>query len=79
MTWKNISYGNLTTFSKQMKGFTRIVGIEYKPSQKNKYVVGIVNVTGFLNPVRINQKIILLRTNNLNEAQLKVNNYIRTK
>ena len=78
MTWKNISWGSLTAFSKEMKGFTKIVGIEYKPSQKNKYVVGIVNVTGFLNPVRINKEIILLRTNNLNKAQSKVNNYIRT-
>jgi hypothetical protein len=78
-TWKNISYGSLTAFSKEMGDFTRIVGIEQKPFQKNRYVVGIVDVVGFLNPVMINKKIILLRTNNLNEAQSKVKNYIRSK
>ena len=77
MVWKDISYGSLTTFSKKINGLNRIVGIEYKPSQNQKYVVGIVNVSGFLNPVRVGSKQVLLRTNNLKEAQLKVKNYVR--
>jgi len=79
MTWKNISWGSLTTFSKKINGLTKIVGIEFKPSQKKKYVVSIVNVKGFLNPVRVGSKQVLLRTDNLKEAQLLVNKYVRQR
>ena len=76
--WKNISYGSLTTFSKKKSnGITQIIGIELNKNQKYKYSVNLVNITGFLNPIRVGRKLNLFRTNSLSDAQSVVKKYVR--